>query len=91
MSQAEPIDRGAAKRSIDRSPSAGSKDDAVGIAGRIAAIGRRLAELKAEQADLEAARAILELELAEIVARRLWSPVALPRLNCSRVMFGCLI
>lgn len=66
MSQADPTDRGAAKRSIDRSPSAGSKDDAVGSAGRIAAIGRRLAEIKAEHADLEAARAALELELSEI-------------------------
>lgn len=65
MSQADPTDRGAAKRSIDRSPSADSRGDAIGIAGQIAAIGRRLAELKSEQADLETARAALERELAE--------------------------
>ena len=66
MAQADPTDRGAAKRSIDRSPSAGSRGDAISIAGQIAAIGRRLAELKSEQAETEAARAALELELAQI-------------------------
>lgn len=66
MSQADPTDRGAAKRSIDRSASAVSKVDAGGIAGQIAAINRRLAELKSDQAALDAARAELERELAAI-------------------------
>lgn len=66
MSQAGPPDRGAAKRLIDRSASARSKSAADGIVGQIAAIGRRLAELKAGQADLQTARAALERELAAI-------------------------